>query len=405
MAHSKWYQCSQDLGRFIKARSTLSDLLLRKLIKNPGELGDYSCPFTPAIRIADDNFRFNYFQGTHVPRLYFTWLENEEKRTSIPFTKHYEQEWINTFGYLPPAETQIDYFLGSDRQRSTGQFYTQASHRGRTAYLRTIELAKHFYGMPDTYAEHLSILALPIEPAYIGLVARKPDWIPEWNNNSVNADGITNFVNQALANFDLSSDSRSLLAFSMPIKIDDNTWIDLSVVKASTTDGYDDHIRLEERSGCISVGNLLDPEITYEFSSKDEAHCSAMAVTPYPFNRYGHWHSDMESRGLYVPKSNIDNKEIIGRTDECNFCYFVDDSKVGDSTFWFTDWQPNHPKGIRSFCGTATEIYNDKLSKWHSDSDSLVNCVYFCSVKILSSEDSYRDFDEQELDFIITKNQ
>ncbi|AGP82750.1 hypothetical protein I533_13950 [Alteromonas mediterranea MED64] len=405
VAHSKGYQCPQDLGRFVKARSTLSDLLLRKLIKNPGELGDYSCPFTPTIKITDNNFRFNYFQGSHVPRLYFSRLEYEEKNTGIPFTKYYEQEWINTFGYLPPAETQIDYFLGSDRQRSTGQFYTQASHRGRSAYLRTIELAKQFYGMPDTFAEHLSILALPIDPAYIGLEARKPDWIPEWNNNSVNAEGITNFVNQALAKFDLSNDSRSLLAFSMPIKIDENTWIDLSVVQASTTDDYDEHVRIEERSGCISVGNLLDPEITYEFSSKDKAHCSAMAVTPYPFNRYGHWHSDMESRGLYVPRSNIDDKKVVGSTDEGKFCYFVSDVKIGHSTFWYEDWKPNHPKGIRSVCGSTTEVSKENVKDWYCLlENSTKQTVYYCNAKILSSKESYREFEEQELNLVINHN-
>ena len=232
-AHSKGYKCPQDLGSYIKARSTLSDLLLSKLIKNSGELGEYAYPFIPVIKIGSDNHRFNFFQGTHVPHLYCSWLEKEEQRTGIPFTKHYEMEWSNTFEYMPPAETQIDYFLGSDRQRSTGQFYTQASHRGRSAYLRTIELAKQFYGMPDTYAEHLSIVALPIEPAYIGLEARKPNWLPEWDKNSnLDADSITKFVNHALAKFDSINDSRSLLAFSLPIKIGENTWIDLSIVKA-----------------------------------------------------------------------------------------------------------------------------------------------------------------------------
>lgn len=72
--------------------------------------------------------------------------------------------------------------------------------------------------------------------------------------------------------------------------------------------------------------------------------------------------ADMESRGLYVPKSNIDDKKIVGRTENHTFCYFAHESKIGISTFWYTDWQPNHPNGIRSLCGTATEIYNDKLN-------------------------------------------
>lgn len=404
VAHSKGYKCPQDLGGYIKARSTLSDLILSQLTKNHDELGEYAYPFIPVIKIGSDNHRFSYFQGTHVPRLYLSWLEKEEQRSGIPFTKHYEMEWSNTFEYLPPAETQIDYFLGSDRQRSTGQFYTQASHRGRSAYLRTIELAKQVYGMPDTYAEHLSILALPIEPAYIGLEARKPNWLPEWDNNSnLDADSITKFVNHALAKFDSINDSRSLLAFSLPIKIDENTWIDLSVVKASTTDGCDEDFLLEERSGCITVGNLLDQEITYEFSSNDETHGGLMATTAFPFNRYGHWHSDMESRGLYVPKSNIDNIKVVGKANEGVFCYFVDQTQVGHSSFWYSHWYPSHPKGIKSLCGSYTVAEKDKLSIIYMDEEvsSLLGCRYVCNVKVLYSKEVYREYDEKNYRFTV----
>ena len=69
-----------------------------------------------------------------------------------------------------------------------------------------------------------------------------------------------------------------------------------------------------------------------------------MATTPYPFNRYGHWHSDMESRGLYVPKSNIQDSKIIGKTVDGFFYYYVDESEIGFSSFWFTDCKHTIPK-------------------------------------------------------------
>lgn len=402
VAQSKGYTCPQDLGRHITARSTLSDLLIKSLIQSPSEFGEYAYPFAPHICLGVDNHRFSYFQGSHVPRLYFSWLQKEENRTGIPFTKYYELEWCNTFEYLPPAETQIDFFLGSDRQRSTGQFYTQASHRGRSAYLRTIKVAKQFYGMPGTYAEHLSILALPIEPAYTGIKPYKPAWLPKWDSNwNADADGIAQFVKLALYNFDSTKDSQSLLALSLPIKIDENTWIEVTIVKSSVTKESEEDFELEERSGCISIGNLLDPELTYEFQKDDQIPSGVMATTPYPFNRYGHWHSDMEARGLYVPKSDIKDKRIVGKTVDGAFYYYADGSNIGFSEFWFAGWQPNHPKGIRSLCGSSTVIYNEKLGDWYSENESTVSFIYVCKAKVLSSTDSYRDFDEQELNFVI----
>ena len=128
--------------------------------------------------------------------------------------------------------TKDQHALGSDRQRSTGQFYTQASHRGRSAYLRTIEVAKQFFGMPDSYAEHLSIPALPIEPAYMGLLPQKPKWLPEWEeDSSLDRDNLINYVEDALADFEREDNTLDLLAISLPIKLDDERWVDLTVVK------------------------------------------------------------------------------------------------------------------------------------------------------------------------------
>lgn len=403
VAHLKGYECPQDIGRHIKARSTLSDLLIRNLIQSPNEFGDYAYPFIPDIWLGSDNHRFNYFQGSHVPRLYFSWLEKEEFRTKIPFTKYYEMEWINTFEYLSPAETQIDYFLGSDRQRSTGQFYTQASHRGRSAYLRTIEVAKQFYGMPDTYAEHLSTLALPIEPAYMGLNPHKPIWLPEWGNNcSTDIESITKFIKLALSNFDLKNDSQSLLAFSLPIKIDENTWLDITVVKTSVIKESVEDLELKERFGCISTGNLLDSELTFEFDNDNQNYNGVMATTPYPLNRYGHWHSDFEGRGLYVPMCNIEDKKITGKTAGGVFCYFIDQSKIGYSSFWYTNWSPSHPKEIKSLCGTFTAIEQTKHSMYYENED-VNDCRYICNLKKLYSEEFYKEFNMEIYNFIIDK--
>ncbi len=403
IAHSKGYECPQDLDIYIKARSTLSDLLLSKLIRSPDGFGEYSYPFAPIIIVDGDNHRFNYFQGSHVPYLYHSWLEKEEKRTGLPFTKHYETEWVNTFEYQPSSETQIDYFLGSDRQRATGQFYTQASHRGRSAYLRTIELAKQFYGMPNSYAEHLSILALPIEPAYIGFNPEKPAWIPEWKKDTIaDIDSLTQFVEQVLASFIKADGSVDLLAFSLPIKIDENNWIDLSVAKAVTDGVHAENLQIEERSGSLSIGNLLDNELIYEFNKNDESDNLVLVTTPFPLNRYGHWHSDLEARGLFLPKCNIDTKNITGSTWNGVYCYYIDNIKIGFSSFWYNDWQPTHPKELKSLCGTFTAVEKDKYLMWN-EKKFTGNSVYVCHAKILRSEDFFRELNTETHHFVISE--
>lgn len=404
IAKSKGYVCPNDLGQYIKARSTLSDLLLSELISTPGDFGEYSYPFYPFVSLDNGNNRFEYYQGSHVPLLYNSWLKKEERRTGLPFTSHYQSEWNTTFEYQPSSATAIDYFLGSDRQRATGQFYTQASHRGRSAYLRTIEVAKQFYGMPDSYADHLSIPALPIEPAYIALTPQKPTWLPEWEKgSSLSRDSLINFVEETLVNFERENNSRDLLAISLPIKLDDDRWIDLTVVKVIADSELEEDIQVEERSGCLTVGNLLGKALSYEHDQSATSQVSVLAGTPYPFMRYGHWYSDLESRGLHGLNCNINGKKIIGFSDDGLFCYSVDGDKVGFSSFWYNYWQPIHPKGVKSLCGSYTAASREKIGKWLNLSGTQYKSYYVCKAIVLTSEDSFRDYNQQVFHFSVSK--
>lgn len=403
-AKSRGYVCPNDLGQYIKARSTLSDLILSEFTSAPENFGEYAYPFYPFVSLDNRNNRFEYYQGSHIPLMYNSWLKKEERRTGLPFTSHYKSEWNTTFEYQSSLATTIDYFFSGDRHRATGQFYTQASHRGRSAYLRTIGVAKQFYGMPNSYAEHLSIPALPIEPAYMALAPQKPTWLPKWGKeNSPDRDSLVNFVEEALANFESEDNTLDLLAISLPIKLDDDLWIDLTVVKAITELEPEADIQIEEHSSCIVVGNLLDKTLSYEFDESEKPEITVLAGTPYPFMRYGHWYSDLESRGLYVPTCNIEGKKIIGSTEDGLFYYSVDGDKVGFSSFWYNYWQPIHPKGVKSLCGSYTAVSKGKIGKWLSLSGTQHKSYYVCKAIVLTSEDSFRDYNKKVFHFQLAK--
>jgi hypothetical protein len=267
--------------------------------------------------------------------------------------------------------------------------------------LRTIEVAKQFFGMPDSYATHLSILALPIEPAYFGLNPQKPTWLHEWKDEiPPDRDNLINFVKEILANFALEDDSLDLLALAFPIKLDDNRWIDLTVVKAIADSDPAMNIEIEERSGCLCVGTLLEKKLSYE-TSKAQSETRFFATTSYPFMRYGHWHSDLESRGFYVPYCNIDGKKVIGSSLDDLFYYSVDDINIGFSSFWYNDWQPIHPKGIRSLCGPFTAVEKNSYPYWlQFEKES--KQFFVCNATILMSEDSYSEFESESHQFCVS---
>ncbi|MGJ3502124.1 hypothetical protein, partial [Piscirickettsia salmonis] len=402
VAKCNGYTPPQGLGRSINARSSLSDLLLSNLISNPNTTGTYIYPPKSTIHLEGKNHRFHYFQGHDVPRIYESKLKKEEQRTGIPLTDYYISEWNNTFQYQPPSATQIDYFLGNERQRSTGQFYTQASHRGRSAYLRVIDMAKLYYGMPDTYAFNLSVLALPIEPAYIGTSPQKPLWLINWKKGEFpNKENLIKFISEVLSAFERNDDSLELLALSFPILLDTEKCVDLTIVKAATRLDLNTDIDIKEQICCLSNGSLLEEKLSYKLYHDDNPQTLLLAVSSHPFSRFGHWHSDLESRGVYVPNRNTGNQDINGFSSNGFFCYSVEDVTIGYSSFWYNGWKPAHFKALSSLCGTYTAINKANYSDCFESISGDEKLIYICEAVVLSSKNSYNEHEVEKLKFTI----
>ncbi len=405
IAKDMGYKPPCDIGCHIKARSVLSDMILDELTLSSNNYGEYAADVVPIIHLTSDNHRFNHFHGSHIPQVYNTLLDHEERRTGIPWTSFYRSEWNNTFEYYPSyGGNSIDYFLSSDRFRSAGQFYTTASHRGRSAFLRTLEIAKQYFGMPDSYARNLATQALPIEPAYTGMTPRRPSWISTWPNKcEPKKEAISDYVKKCIADFDSLNNRLDLVALSFPIKINTNTWIDITVVKAITDQRIPSSFDIPERSKAICIGNKLERHLTYDYQDSNNNKNSdfLLATTTYPLIRYGHWHSDIESRGIYIPYCRIPNKSVMASTNNEVLEFQVDDINIGHASYWNNYWNPAHPKQIRSLCGTFTVIEPQYYSKLIPPITKNTQYFYTCKATILNAKEPHQEFEAREINFII----
>jgi len=397
-AKDKGYTPSQDLGRYINTRSALSDMILKDIKSTTTHFGNYSTNFTPAISLTTDNNQFDYYQGTHVPLLYNSWLERLQHSTGIELTDYFKSEWNNTFEYEKKSSSTIDYFLGSDRNSASGQFYTKQSHRGRSAYLRTIEVAKQFFRMPETYAQDMATIALPIEPAYLGLTTDKPNWISHTSKlESSTHEKVEAFATQVLTQFNLNNPTLDLLSVSFPIRIDDNNWIDLTILNTENDEVSSETVEINQMQ-ILRIGNLLNRELHYQ-NSLSSSKLEALADTSYPINRFGHWHSDLESRGFYIPKTNIKDAQITGKANGNKFSYYIEDEEIGFSSYWNTEWNPVHPNGVKSLCGTFTAVEKSKYAYWRNLMEDNSEKIYLCSAKIMTREQPYEDFIQEKFSF------
>tara|TARA_R110001583_G_scaffold51161_7_gene159726 strand:- start:329 stop:610 length:282 start_codon:yes stop_codon:yes gene_type:complete len=83
------------------------------------------------------------------------------------------------------------------------------------------------------------------------------------------------------------------------------------------------------------------------------------------------------------------------------YCYTLEGATIGFSGFWYNNWQPIHPKEVRSLCGSYTAISKEKLGEWSSQIDTQDANRYICNTIVLSSEESYSEHNQQELNFFV----
>ena len=403
IAKSKGYEPSPDIAKNIKARSILSDMLIEDISPGITDRGAYSLECDFRVLLSGDNNGFDRSQGSHVPRVYFSNLRMVEKQAGVPLTSVYISEWNKTFEYAPYKDQSIDYFFGPERGRSTGQFYTTSSHRGRSAYLRAIMYAHKHFGMPIDYAKDLAISALPIEPSYVGLIGEKPDWIAPWTaDNDITKNTLKSYVQRCVDGLSKNDDTNTIGSVSLPIYLSENCWIDLTFTLCCQTEQKDIQFDLDCRSSGFSVGNKLCKDLKYEFRKSELEGwngASPLLSQTYPVSRYGHWHSDIESRGIRIPTAIDSEIYLTGGASSTTKTFMVGKENVGQFGYWNVRWNAVHPKHIGPLCGTYTIVDRSKIEAWQPNKEIRYPEIMVCSAKVISREESYQDFSIKVINF------
>lgn len=407
MAKDLGYKPSEEIGKFIHSRSILSDMLIEdiELI----EKGNFSTNFEPVIMVQPKNNGFEKAQGHDIPLIYKSTLEDVEESTGIPFVEFYKSEWNRTFEYAPAINSDISYFFGSEREGATGQFYTDSSHRGRSAFLRSIEIGRRFFSMPDNYAKDLATHALPIEPAYILLRPSKPVWLPEWiYGDNVKEETLFEFINKCISNLNDQEHTSVLGALSFPIQIDQDCWLDFTILRGVILGEKLSTFSIENRTNGFSIGEKLDRYITYvcDGLGLSKGHnMIQLAGSTYPLTRYGHWHSDLETRGIHIPLTYTENRRIKASPLDNELVFMLDEHVIGKFGYWNYHWDPIYPKGLNSLCGTYTLLSSSNCDHWMHDKLSTMDQVFICKVSQIRRDRTFAPYKTNDKQFVISNFQ
>ncbi|MDO8971643.1 MAG: hypothetical protein Q7U74_13200, partial [Saprospiraceae bacterium] len=291
----------------------------------------------------------------------------------------------------------------------TGQFVTRASHRGRSAFLRTLSVAQEICDAPQWLIDEQVQVALPLDPTLAALRPEQPDWLPMWDKDTLPEElVIDKFIRRTIQQLSESKPGMLPLAFSLPLYINENSIIDLEVVRwvqweDRTVDAEELFTRHEKRAReygtgwCKSKGfqketiytakplrHILDPET-----------CAAPTAGEPDRWRRGYLHADLDSRGISLPVSTVDDIEIKIQPKEGVLELLIGTLELGKWQYWNAGWAASHPQLTKSFCGMALTANAETLPLLWENSPVRHFLLWRCTS--LMRDESYSKYSLQRI--------
>ena len=366
LAKQRGYLGSDVIGKHVRAKSTLSSMMLADVAPDSlyeGQLSAELILAPPGFEAPQD---FKTAQGATVPLMYQSEMQQWEKKTGLPFKAQYAFEWTRSLQRIGDEGHDWRYFYGYPSDQMTGQFFTQQSHRGRSAYLRTVLVAQRFWNMPNNYAEHIAMRALPFDPTLAWIRPIRPEWLARWNRASTSdCTSIAAYLSSCITQFNSMNSGCILASLSLPVTMGEREWVELScVLWAQWEDAEPNPMKLlteqqDRRSAGLSFGNNLDCVTAYDIAPLTERQGPYMA-TPVVSGvlplRYGALHSDVEQRGWNVPLLYRLGATLAASPSSAEVEFSVDEKLIGRAGCWNVEWEPAHPAKLGAFCGTFTAL-------------------------------------------------
>jgi hypothetical protein len=365
LAKQAGYIPNVTLTTYINSRSPASSMVLGDLFSPLLHEGNWRSPLILAPITFKVSADFEEAQGTTVPRIFLTLLKKLEHPQFPLFVKQYAFEWENTDSLYPEAPLQryVGYFFRHPIDEMTGQFVTRASHRGRSAYLRTLEIS----GAQQSLVEQYTQVALPLDPTFAALRPSQPNWLQAWDPHiQPEVPTIDEYLRHTAQQLIKLEPGMLLLALSLPLHISEKCVIDLEVVRwvqweVRSVDAVELLDRFERSSAKRGFGwcdadelskNTVCP-ITPLSEFIDTEICAAPTAGEFGRWRRGYLHADIDSRGLVLPISTVKDAQVIVQPKDGELELAVGTSRIGRWKYWNTGWDSSHPRLTRAFCGTA----------------------------------------------------
>lgn len=398
LASLKGYKVRSNISSFICARSFLSDALLDVIDPNSPNLSCYQDLYNHPDEDSN-HYGFEKTLGNELPYIFWDEIKRLEENSGVPTKTLMKKEWSDICYNHVQRWEKVDYFFGYERDGFTMSFSTRNTRFGISAYLRTINRLINEFSMPKNYAEHYSVCLMSANPLFYFVSNHRPGWLPLWQHGKITTkESIKAYVEECLNAFKNEQGNSLLGALSLPLRIDENHWLDITAVMGVQTD-EDVSFKIQYSDCGHSVDDLLQTYRNIKFSLakwSEYQNCIPLLGSTSELLRIARWDIMYEFRGLFAlscqeqvtayPAKNCINFDYQGKT-------------IGYSDFWQAIPLSIYPKDIRSPVATYTAYDKDLACNWKNHSVLKKPNIMLCDCKVLKRENSYSPFEISDIRF------
>lgn len=358
------YSIDPSIADEIHARTLLSDQFLMSL--NPGtkRFGKSSAPFNAIQTPLEAPSDLINAEGVHFPLILRNTLKNLEAASDRPFEAQFLYEWEKSKSRTRLRWSLMHHFLEGRPGSTTGQFFSSISARARSAFLRTLTVARENKWCSARLLEDKAIMTLPLDPSTAWLRSKVPAFpLPQLTSSDDIFDP-ERIIKQLLSAS--VSETQTLGAISWPAFYSEYEFLEIEIKLYWLENKLTETEPPRDTIPNLLSGEALSLESTILYPASNEPIHRRSDYKPithliFPW-RCGYAQADINFRGLSAPTSIAPSSVTALPHHDC-IRFYEDKKFIGSGGYWTNNWEPCYPVGAKPRIGTYLMVEKTFLSE------------------------------------------
>jgi hypothetical protein len=255
-----------------------------------------------------------------------------------------------------------------------------------------------YFGAPESMFEDDISKLLPFDPSLINIKPIYPPWLenielPKDNNES----SIIKFISEMTNKLNELDENLIIGAIGLSIQVNENSFFDLEIKRFCKPSDDSDSIFDDRQAQNFYTGGLVDDTSIIDVTEVNSKGYIPLVTDSFRLPRISPWHSDINSRGLFTPRCQVEGNGIKASSESGLLKYRVNKINIGYFGYANNRWQANFIRESKANCITFTILNKQQLDFWvNKENLDLDRHCLVCKVKSFERDSSYGEYTHSE---------